>query len=48
MSAGGWLIMILSVGSVTLLLLWCIWKLVTTPEQQEQSVHGFKRKGREP
>lgn len=32
MTTGGWVIMLLSVGFVTTLLAWCIWKVVTTPE----------------
>ncbi|MCC7145535.1 MAG: hypothetical protein IT443_03745 [Phycisphaeraceae bacterium] len=31
LSAGGWVVMILSVGFVTLLLAWCIWKVLATP-----------------
>ena len=40
MTLGGWITMILSVGSVTLLLLWCIYKIITTPGEAEH-VHGF-------
>jgi hypothetical protein len=32
MTIGGWITMILSVGFVTLLLAWCIWKVLRTPE----------------
>ncbi len=32
MSLGGWVIMVLSVGGVTVLLAWCLYKVVTTPE----------------
>lgn len=31
MTTGGWIIMVLSVGFVTGLLAWCIWKVLTTP-----------------
>jgi len=40
MSLGGWMVMFLSVGSVTLLLVWCIWKLLTTPEDKDH-LHGL-------
>lgn len=40
MTLGGWLVMILSVGSVTALFAWCIWKVVTTPDETEH-LHGF-------
>ncbi len=35
MTLGGWVVMILSVGGVTSLLLWCIYKVLTTPESVE-------------
>jgi len=31
MSLGGWIIMLLSVGGVTSLLGWCIYKVLSTP-----------------
>ncbi|MCC6352929.1 MAG: hypothetical protein IT577_03525 [Verrucomicrobiae bacterium] len=31
LSAAGWTVMLLSVGFVTLLLAWCIWKVLATP-----------------
>lgn len=40
MTPGGWFVMILSVGSVTTLFLWCLWKVLTTPDEQEK-LHGF-------
>jgi hypothetical protein len=40
-TAGGWLNMILSVGAVTCLFIWCIWKVLTTPEESEK-MHGFE------
>jgi hypothetical protein len=42
MTSSGWLIMILSVGSVTLLLTWCVIKVFTTPEETEH-IHGFEQ-----
>jgi len=35
MTPGGWVVMILSVGAVTGLLAWCIYKVVTTPGSTE-------------
>lgn len=32
MTWGGWIAMLLSVGGVTLLLGWCIYKVLSTPE----------------
>lgn len=40
MSNGGWIVMIFSVGSVTLLFAWCIWKALSTPDETEK-MHGF-------
>ncbi|MGZ0654067.1 hypothetical protein ACWPKS_00515 [Coraliomargarita sp. W4R72] len=34
--------MILSVGSVSTLLCWCIYKVVTTPDETEH-IHGFEQ-----
>lgn len=39
MTIGGWITMILSVGSVTILLGWCIWKVLNTPEATRH-LHG--------
>lgn len=39
MTIGGWITMILSVGFVTLLLGWCLWKVLTTPEATRH-LHG--------
>lgn len=36
MNAGGWVIMLLSVGFVTVLLIWCIHKILTTPGSTER------------
>lgn len=39
MTAGGLLIMIASVGAVTVLFGWCIYKVLTTPAETDK-VHG--------
>jgi hypothetical protein len=41
MTSSGLLIMIASVGSVTVLFAWCIWKVLTSPDQAE-SLHGVE------
>jgi len=41
MNTGGWLVMLLSVGGVTLLFVWCIWKVFTTKGETEH-IHGFE------
>ena len=41
MTAGGWTIMIVSVSTVTVLFVWCIWKVLTTPGEEEK-MHGFE------
>ena len=41
MTIGGIIIMTLSIGSVTSLFCWCIWKVLTT-EGEEDKVHGFE------
>jgi hypothetical protein len=40
MTLGGWIIMLSSVVGVTLVFLWCLWKVITTPEESEK-LHGF-------
>lgn len=42
MTLGGWIVMLLSVGSVVILFGWCIYKVITTPEETER-LHGFDR-----
>jgi putative flippase GtrA len=42
MTALGWLIMFISVGTVTALLAWCIYKVLTIPDETEH-VHGFEQ-----
>jgi hypothetical protein len=41
MTTGGWIVMALSVGTVTSLLTFCIWKVLTVPGESEH-VHGFE------
>ena len=41
MNAGGWTILILSVGTVTVLFSWCIAKVLLTPGESEK-LHGFE------
>ena len=43
MTIGGWIIMLLSVSSVTMLMIWCIYKVLTTPGETEH-IHGFEQK----
>jgi hypothetical protein len=40
MTIGGWVIMIVSVGSVACLFFWCLWKVLVTPQESEK-LHGF-------
>jgi len=35
MTAGGWIIMVLSVGGVTTFFGWCVWKVLSTPGSEE-------------
>lgn len=39
LTLGGWITMILSVGFVTLLLGWCIWRVLREP-RAEQRIHS--------
>jgi hypothetical protein len=41
MNIGGWLIMLLSVGTVSLLFAWCIYKVLSTPGEADR-LHGFE------
>lgn len=36
MTLSGWVVMILSVGFVTILLGWCIWRVLKEPEAPER------------
>jgi hypothetical protein len=40
-TVGGWINMLLSVGSVAALFAWCVWKVLRTPEEAEK-LHGFE------
>jgi hypothetical protein len=42
MTLAGWIIMLLSVGSVSLLLVWCVVKVLTAPDDVEH-LHGFEQ-----
>jgi hypothetical protein len=35
MTAGGWIMMLLAIGGMTGLLVWCVWKVVSTPGSTE-------------
>jgi hypothetical protein len=41
MTFGGWVTMLLSVGSVVVLFVWCVHKVLTTPDESEK-LHGFE------
>jgi len=41
MTPGGWITMILSVGSVVSLFVWCIVKVATSPKEPD-AMHGFE------
>jgi hypothetical protein len=41
MNTGGWIIMFLSVGTVSVLFAWCIYKVLSTPGESEH-LHGFE------
>ena len=43
MTIGGWIIMLLSVSSVTTLMIWCIYKVLTTPGEKED-IRGSNQK----
>ena len=42
MTALGWLIMFISVGTVTALLAWCVYMVMTIPKETEH-IHGFEQ-----
>jgi hypothetical protein len=42
MTSSGWIIMILSIGLVSTLLAWCVYKVFTIPQESEH-VHGFEQ-----
>ena len=39
MTTSGWIVMFFSVGSALALFLWCLWKVLTTPQETEK-IHG--------
>jgi hypothetical protein len=39
MTLAGWIMMTIVVGTMTTLLIWCVWKVVTTPGSREH-VHS--------
>src|SRR5690606_24483079 len=41
MTPGGWIILIVSVGTVTSLFAWCIYKVLSLPGETEK-IHGFE------
>ncbi len=41
MTLGGWIVMVVSVATVTAAFVWCLWKVLTTPEESEK-VHAFE------
>lgn len=41
MTAGGWFVLVVSVGAVVALFFWCVWKVLTTPGESER-MHGFE------
>ncbi|MCL4192691.1 MAG: hypothetical protein KJZ87_13245 [Thermoguttaceae bacterium] len=36
MTVGGWIVMVLSVGGVTVLIGWCIYRVIVTPGSTER------------
>ena len=41
MSAGGWIILLISVGTVITLFAWCLCKVLSTPDETER-IHGYE------
>ena len=42
MNSAGWIVMIASTGSVISLFIWCIYKVLTIPDETEH-MHGFEQ-----
>lgn len=40
MNASGWVFLLLSVGSVTALTVYCFYKVLTLPPSEEDDLHG--------
>ena len=41
MTLGGWLVMIVSVGTVNSLFIWCIYKVMTEDKVEDHHIHGL-------
>lgn len=41
MTLGGWINLLLSVGTVVTLFVWCVRKVLKTPQETEK-IHGFE------
>jgi len=41
LTPAGWFVLVVSVGSVTTLFAWCVWKVFTAPVEADR-VHGFE------
>lgn len=41
MTPGGWIVMLLSVSAVSILFAWCIYKVLTIPDESKK-LHGFE------
>jgi len=41
MTVSGWMVMLVSIGGVTLFFLWCIWKVLST-KGETGHIHGFE------
>ena len=39
MTTGGWINLILSVGFVTVLFIWCIWRVLRGPQNPDKLAH---------
>ena len=42
MTIGGWIMLVTSIGSVSGLFIWCIYQVLTIPQETEH-VHGFEQ-----
>ncbi|AWT59894.1 MAG: hypothetical protein DF168_01091 [Candidatus Moanabacter tarae] len=42
MTAGGWIILIMSIGTVSILFFWCIFKVLSTPKETKHDCE-FKK-----
>jgi hypothetical protein len=48
MTSGGWIILIMSIGTVSILFFWCIFKVLSTPKETKNDFEfkNSKEKGR--